>query len=310
MSKREQSRLEKIYKQSRLKPPYDKWPLLKRLWVFQNERVPIAALFIVGLLLNIAVAKLANHHIDWLPVIIATTLSTLYFIQVRLADEPKDFEHDNKYHPKRPVQRGLVSLGELSTTKRLVIGIFMIIACLTGSLTVVVFAVLQQAYSYLTHKEFFVRDWLREHFFIYQFSHYIQLPILAWLSVMVFGIEGFNEQLLYFGYILAMSGPIELSRTIGGIDEKQAGDRYSYKLGTRTAIALFLALTGIVIGYTVILLQYSGNALSPILLVIGLLAVAWATLRYEHHPVVKNADILNGSSLIMYICAAGTLLIS
>ncbi len=309
MTKTEQKRLERIYKQSRLKPPYDTWRFIRRFWVFQQERVPIIALFAVGLVVTIGIAKV-SHNLDWTHVLIAALMSTLYFLQIRLADEPKDFEHDNKYHPNRPVQRGLITLKELARAKNSTIVIFMILACLTGSLAVVTLAVLQQSYSYLTRKEFFVRDWLRQHFFIYQYSHYAQLLILSWLSVTILRIQPLHEQLVYFGYVLAMIAPIESSRTIGGTDEKQADDRYSYKLGTHFALASFLGVTALAVGYTIFLIMRTDGGLNPILLVPGLLVIAWAAIRYEHNPITKNAEILNVASLIMYLCSAGTLLLS
>lgn len=309
MSKTEQSRLARIYKQSQLKPPYNKWSFVRRFWVFQNERVPLIALLVIGFTLTTSIAKVSgNFH--WTPIIIATLMSTLYFLQIRLADEPKDFEHDNKYHPSRPVQRGLITLKELATAKNLCVVTFLVLACLTGSIAVVALALLQQGYSYLTRKEFFVRDWLRDHFFIYQYSHYGQLLILAWLSVTILQIQGFSEQLIYFGFVLAMIAPVESSRTIGGSDEKQADDRYSYKLGVGAALASFIGLTALVVGYIIFLVQHTGGTLSPYLLSAGLVIVAWAVIRYEHNPITKNAEALNGTSLLMYLCASGTLLLS
>jgi len=37
----------------------------------------------------------------------------LFFLQLRIADEFKDYEEDRRCRPHRPVPRGLVSLGEL-----------------------------------------------------------------------------------------------------------------------------------------------------------------------------------------------------
>lgn len=309
MPKTEQNRLEKIYKQSRLKPPYDKWSFIRRFWIFQNERVPIIALFVFNLALTTAVAKISNNF-DWTNILIATLMLTLYFLQIRLADEPKDFEHDNKYHPKRPVQRGLITLKELGLARNVTIVSFLVLACLTGSLAVMALAVLQQSYSYLTRKEFFVRDWLRQHFFIYQYSHYAQLLILAWLITTVLQIQPLQDQFIYFGYLIAMIAPVEASRTIGGSDKKQAGDRFSYKLGARTALAGFLAVTIILIGFTVFLIQHTGSDFNPALLIVGLMVVAWAAIVYEHNPITKNAEILHTASFIMYLCSAGTLLIA
>src|SRR2546430_12635765 len=38
----------------------------------------------------------------------------LFFLQLRIADEFKDFEEDSRYRPYRPVPRGLVGLRELA----------------------------------------------------------------------------------------------------------------------------------------------------------------------------------------------------
>lgn len=308
MLKTEQNRIQRIYKQSKLKAPYDKWSFIHRFFIFQNERVPIMALFIVGLALSAAVAKISGSF-SWNSVLIASTMSTLYFLQIRLADEPKDFEHDNKFHPNRPVQRGLITLKELALTKNISIITFLLLACLTGSIVVIVLAILQQLYSYLTRKEFFIRDWLRRHFFIYQYSHYAQLLILGWLTISILGIHGLQDQLLYFGYFLAMIAPIESSRTIGGSDEKQADDRYSYKLGVYGALASFLAITAIMVLYTIFLLQHTNQVFNPTLLIAGILLTGAASIRYLHEPLTKNALILNYSSLVLYLCAAGTLLL-
>lgn len=308
MPKIEQNRLKRIYTQSKLKTPYDKWSFARRFYVFQSERVPILALFIVGLALSAAVAKISGSF-AWSTVLIASTMSTLYFLQIRLADEPKDFEHDNKYHPNRPVQRGLITLKELAIAKNISIIMFLLLACLTGSVVVIALAILQQCYSYLTRKEFFIRDWLRGHFFLYQYSHYAQLLILGWLTINILGINGLQEQLLYFGYFLAMIAPVESSRTIGGSDEKQADDRYSYKLGIYGAFASFLAVTTIMIIYTIFLLQHAGQSFNPIMLIVGTVITGAASIRYLHEPLTKNAVILNYSSVLLYLCATGTLLL-
>ena len=309
MTKAERERLTRIYGMSQLKPPFTTWRFTRRFWVFQQERVPIIALLTIGLIATAAVAKI-SHNFDWTRIVIATFMSSLYFLQIRLADEPKDFEHDNKYHPQRPVQRGLITLKELARTKDVTIGLFLLLALLTRSVEVVTVAIVQQLFSYLTRHEFFIRNWLRRHFFIYQYSHYAQLLILSWLSVTILRIQPFHEQLIYFGYILALIAPVESSRTIGGSDEKQADDRYSYKLGTNVALSSFLLVTILMISYTLFLISHTAGTLNPILLVPGLLVIAAAAVRYQHNPVTKNAEALNAASLIMYLCSAGTLLIS
>src|SRR5687767_9838142 len=45
---------------------------------------------------------------------VAFATSLLFFLQLRVADEFKDFEEDSRFRPYRPVPRGLVTLRELA----------------------------------------------------------------------------------------------------------------------------------------------------------------------------------------------------
>ena len=46
--------------------------------------------------------------------VVAFVTSLLFFLQLRIADEFKDFEEDARFRPYRPVPRGLVTLRELA----------------------------------------------------------------------------------------------------------------------------------------------------------------------------------------------------
>lgn len=309
MGKNENDRLKRIYSESKLKPPYTKWSLARRFWVFQNERIPLVAMALVAFSLTAAVTK-ANGNFYWPSVLIASFMVILYFLQIRLADEPKDYEHDNKYYPNRPVQRGVITLKELSAIKNSVIAGFFALAALTGSWLIFLLAAFQQFYSYLTREEFFMRDWLRKHFLIYQFSHYVQLFILAWLILTVLDIQPLYERFIYFIYAMLLIGMIESSRTIGGVDKKEAKDRYSYRLGIGLALASFCAFTISVAGYTIFLVYRLETSLLWPLLAAGLLVTGWTIIRYMHKPITKNAEFMNGASLVMYLCSTLTLLLS
>jgi hypothetical protein len=310
MQKRDSRRLQKIYDASRLKEPYLNMSIFRRIYVYQNERVPIIALFTIGLLLYAGVAVMTQNTLDWTSILLATTVSTLYFIQIRLADEPKDFEHDEKYHSQRPVQRGLVTLKELLTAKRIVILLFILAVSFSGSVEILLLAVFQQAVFYVTQNEFFVRDWLRRHFFIYQISHYVQLLTLGWLTTSLLNIGDLGMHVLYFWYVVAMSAPIELSRTIGGRDSRVANDRYSHKLGVIPALLLFLLSVLLVVVYTFILVHDSGREIHPILIAVGVVAIVYACFRYLNSPTEKNALMLTVSAIIIYSASAGTLIVS
>lgn len=306
MVKAAQNRLSRIYSQSKLKPPYTRWSLVRRFWIYQNERIPLAAMIIIAVTLALSVSRAAGYS-GWSRVIAASAIIVLYFLQIRLSDEPKDFEHDNQYYPTRPIQRGLITLKELSSINWFVMAGFFVAAALTGSLPVILLAIFQQFYSFLTRKEFFIRDWLRKHFFIYQFSHYFQLLILDWLILSVLQVQPVSDKLLYFVFIFLLAAPIEASRTIGGSDKIEADDRYSYKLGVNGALMPFLLFT-VASAASVIYLVHrlNGSTFWPILAV-GLVIVGWAVYRYKQKPVTKRAEDLNAASLVMYLTVVVTL---
>ncbi len=306
MGKNEKKRLDRIYKSSKLKPPYNKWSFSHRFWIFQTERIPIIIMTVIGFTLSATLAKSGGSY-KWNEVLIATFMIVLYFLQIRLADEPKDFEHDNEFYPDRPVQRGVITLKELSKLKTITICLFFILSALTGSLEVFMLACLQQFYSYLTRHEFFMRDWLRQHFLTYQFSHYVQLLILDWLILTVLGIQPIRQKLLFFVFVIIMIGMVEASRTIGGIDGKAAKDRYSYFLGVNVALTSFVFFTLGSAIYTAFLIKYLGGNTKWYILIIGLLTVGWSIYKYKRKPIMKNAELLNGTSLVMYLAAAATL---
>jgi hypothetical protein len=310
MSKQSAERLRKIYKESRLKPPYDKWSLVRRVWVFQNERIPIIAIFIISLAVVVAIAR-ANDRLDWRLVIIASLINLFYFLQIRLADEPKDFEHDNKYYSNRPVQRGVITLKELSYFKNASVAACFILAALTGSITIFLLACIQQTYSFLTREEFFMRKWLRKHFLSYQFSHYVQLFILDWFILSVIKVGSLHEKFIYFAFVIVLVFMIESSRTIGGTDGAKAKDRYSYRLGINFALIAFIILTITSVAFTLFLMnQINAEMMWLFILIIGLLVTSWSVIKYRLKPTTKNAEVMNWASIVMYLCCTLTLLIS
>ena len=309
MSETDKNRLERIYKESVVKPPYTSWSLARRFFVFQYERVPLLILAIMGVSLTYAITKLSDA-VDWNSVVIASSMIVLYFLQIRLADEPKDFEHDNKHYPQRPVQRGLITLRELAYLKNIVIVAFLILAVAVGSWAVLILAIIQQGYSFLTRKEFFLREWLRKHFLTYQFSHYVQLLILGWLVLSVLSIQPLFEKGLYFGYSMLMIGLVESSRTIGGVDKKAAKDRYSYRLGITTVLTSFVVFIISVVAYTAYLVERTGRTTVWLPIIFGIGIVTYSIVRYRASPTTKNAELLNGASLIVYVCSSLTIILS
>ncbi len=93
--------------------------------------------------------------------VVAFVTAFIFFLQLRIADEFKDYEDDLRYRPYRPVPRGLVTLRELGW-----IGVAGGAAIQLGLALwlhppLVAAAVLAWAYLALMSREFFAAAWLR-----------------------------------------------------------------------------------------------------------------------------------------------------
>ena len=94
-----------------IKNKKDNRPLIVRLWEYQWERVPVLIVTVIAAISVGVVYKFSDTSLSHY--LVAVAILVLYMIQIRTADEKKDFDHDNEFRKDRPVQRGLVSLEEL-----------------------------------------------------------------------------------------------------------------------------------------------------------------------------------------------------
>lgn len=300
-------RLQKIYKQSKLKLPYTQLSLMRRYWMYQWERLPLIPLILMGLSVSAAVT-LALSIFSWPRLVATTVLVTAYLLQIRFADEPKDFEHDNQFYPTRPVQRGLITLKELLVLRNVSMVIFFLAALSLMSVPVFLLAVFQQFYSYLTRKEFFVRDWLRDHFLTYMFSHYFQLLILSWLAMTALGVP-LSERPFYFGFAILLLAVVELGRKIQEKDNDAAADTYSAQLGRQRAIGLFaLVVAGLTLYTCIIVLRIDATSSAIFIPIIGAGLLGSVCVRYLQSPDKQNTKLLQGGALLFYFICTGTII--
>lgn len=154
-----------------------------RWWTYQRERFPVVA---HGLLIGafsfcaVSLSRVLRQEIgwpDWRQLCVAFGTCFAFFLQLRIADEFKDYQEDLKYRPYRPVQRGLVSLREL--------GMLFVIACAVQLLLalwldarLIMLLLVTWAYLAAMSKEFFVADWLRKRYILYMVSHMVIMPLV------------------------------------------------------------------------------------------------------------------------------------
>lgn len=225
-------------------------PFLRRWWTYQAERFPILAHgLLIGAFSFSAVcfsALLRGQSELPHPLSIGVAFGTafLFFLQLRIADEFKDFEEDSRYRPYRPVPRGLVSLRELA-----ILGVLAALGQLGLCLWLdpKLFPLLAITWTYLAlmSKEFFVAEWLKRRHVLYLFSHMAIVPLVDFYATACDwqpAGDGAPPALLWFVLVSYFNGiVIELGRKIRvPADEEVGVNTYSAIWGPRIAVGAWL----------------------------------------------------------------------
>jgi len=222
-----------------------------RWWTYQRERFPVfvfgvfVAAMSFGVLVASSVARGAGAP-SWKSFVVAFVCTFLVFLQLRIADEHKDFEDDAAARPYRPVQRGLVTLRELRLVAALTVVVQVAVVLwlelrllwLLGALLV---------YLALMAVEFFVPVWLKARPLAYLLSHQVILPLIyLFVSACDWQAAGAAPPSI-LAWILCMSYcsgmVVEIGRKIRVPgDEEEGVETYSALWGRRGAVAAWLAV--------------------------------------------------------------------
>ena len=184
---------------------------IKNFKIYLNERFPLGknSFFVLiftlsgyiytGLLYNSKIIKsilskevnrvplLWNKEINKVPMIWYKLLPLfiiifMFFFQLRITDEFKDYEEDLKYRPYRPVQRGIISLKALGKIGLATVIVQIILVHFINP-KLIYFMLLVWIYMFLMTKEFFIKNWLTERILIYALSHVVIMIFITLVIV-------------------------------------------------------------------------------------------------------------------------------
>ncbi len=295
--------------------------MLKRWWIYQHERFPLAIQGPLILLFSwsgVAYSVMLRDP-DALPSLSAAVVAFLscliFFLQLRIADEFKDFEEDRQYRPYRPVPRGLVSLKELA------------IVFVMGALTQVALAwwldpqlllILLLAWGYLGFMsvEFFQQGWLKDHPLVYMLSHMVIMPIIHLYATSTDWIPNQGSASMgLIGLLLASfcNGMVlEIGRKIRSpADEETGVETYSALWGQTGAIRawwIVLGLTWIGAGIAATYIQFFWSVaifLGLILIIAGVIGNRF--LRDLAPRQGKTIELVSGIWTLLLYFSLGVL---
>jgi len=289
---------------------------MNRWWTYQKERFPLAAHGPLVLAFSYSALSysslLRGQH--GLPsartAIAAFCTSLLFFLQLRIADEFKDFDDDSRYRPYRAVPRGLVKLRELGWIGvGTAIGQLLLALWITPKL--IPLLLLTWTYLALMSREFFVHDWIKARPFTYMWTHMLIMPLIDfyvtacdWMPVTGHAPGG----LAWFLIISFFNGIVlEMGRKIRAPQDEETGvDTYTRVWGRPTAVRGWLI--ALALCATCAFLAAKGinfaPALAGVILLMAILAgtAARSFLAQPATKAAKRIEALSGIwTLLMYL---------
>ncbi|MDB5105529.1 MAG: hypothetical protein JWP91_3218 [Fibrobacteres bacterium] len=286
------------------------------------ERFPpalngLAIFLLYSCTLTAAQRMLGLGHASW-PAYLCGYLWVLgVFYHLRVLDDLKDRNDDVKAYPGRVLSRGLVTYTQLAWTGLIAVLAETAIASAFGP-KILALHLGTLAYSLLMYKEFFVRDWLKAHLFLYGVSHMLILAFVDFTILQMASPSGGLVRIpgfFLFAFLgFSMTFSLEVSRKIRvAAVERPEVDTYSKVIGIGPSLFLVLAFQAAVMilawflrAHLGLPLWFHGAALGTWLFVASVYA-AWGRRLTEPHSR-KLDKVASLFYLQFYLCLLGILL--
>ena len=292
---------------------------LSRWWVYQRERFPILAhgILIAAFSSSAVCFSMLLRGRPELPALltlgVAFGTAFLFFLQLRIADEFKDFDEDSRYRPYRAVPRGLVSLRELGMVG-VAAAVIQLLLGLALAPSLLLLLAIAWTYLALMSKEFFVGEWLKRHPIPYLISHMVIIPIVDFYATACdwWPTEGRPPHgLAWFVAASYCNGiVIEIGRKVRApADEELGVNTYSRIWGPRVAVFVWLgamlttACCAVMAAVQIEFLIPVAVVLATMLVMAGL--VAWRFLSRPTTRGSKRIENLSGIWTILLYLSVG-----
>uniref|UniRef100_A0A7C4UDA4 Prenyltransferase n=1 Tax=candidate division WOR-3 bacterium TaxID=2052148 RepID=A0A7C4UDA4_UNCW3 len=267
--------------------------LIWRINQYQKERFPLLKNFIFILLYFFGFYNLSlfinEIHFSFTPVkIIGFFTIFLIFLQIRLFDEIKDYDVDNKFAPERPVQRGIISIKEIKIFSIFLTFILFILNLFLGIKDFFSFLLLQ-IFILLTLKEFFFGHILRKNRLFYASLHMLVMVFIS-NYIYLIACQFIRKNAIPIYFLSYLSGfIIEIGRKIESPENNKSGlDTYSKLLGYKMATIIYISII-------FIFSLLSGFLLGKIyfiIIIFGFFIVFIKSLKFILSPDTKRRDVM------------------
>lgn len=221
-------------------------PMVSRLLAFTKERFPLVPILLFVFLLTSGHAHFfANwfgYQFRWNETNLWLTIVGvfLFMLQLRMADEIKDFDKDSKAFPDRILSRGIIKLSTIRVILYSTIAIELLLSYSMG-MTSLLWMIGLQVWANLMAQEFFCKKFLDEQVALNLALHQLVLIPLAIYSALPFIADEnvFAKITIYPALIFAtlLYTVYELARKTWSADrENENADSYTRFWGIRGAV--------------------------------------------------------------------------
>jgi 4-hydroxybenzoate polyprenyltransferase len=298
--------------------------MANRWWLYQHERFPIfrhgflIAAVCFGAVVYSLRARSNFEFPDGYALLAAFVSTFVFFLQLRIADEFKDYDDDLACRPYRPVQRGLVLLSELRRIAFASAGLQFVLALWISPLLLLPLF-LVWAYMLLMTKEFFVHKWLKRRPAIYLLSHMLIMPLIYFYITACdwqAADEVISKDLVWLLGMGFFNGiVIEIGRKIRSPEDEEHGvETYSALWGPARATLLWIGALLATMLFALIA-AHKIHFTTPMawLLVVSILGALMGAVRFLHNPVRgsgKRIEHISGIWTLMLHLGMGSAFLS
>jgi hypothetical protein len=231
----------------------------------------------------------------------------LFFLQLRIADEFKDFDEDSRYRPYRAVPRGLVNLKELGILGALA-GAVQLGLALWLAPSLLPYLLLVWAWLALMTKEFFVHTWLKARPVVYMVSHMAIMPLIDlyatawdWCAANAPSPHG----LIWFLLVSFLNGiVIEVGRKLRAPEQEEEGvETYTALWGRKIAPAVWFGAV-LTTAACALCAAWEIHFVLPVALVLSVLVAlaAFASVRFAASPTQSHAKWFEPIAGVWTLC--------
>ncbi|MEK7658636.1 MAG: hypothetical protein AAB352_02105 [Patescibacteria group bacterium] len=216
---------------------------LGSLYVYQKQRFPVVFLILATfpVILSSSVV-VAQNNLKFLQMLLILIASVGYLFHIRVVDDYRDFRHDSLYHGDRPVQKGTISLAVLRKIDFAMVLAFLSIAVFSNIYGFGI-AIFMLIYTFFAEREFFIRERIRRHFFIYNAINLLQMTFLQIFVYNFFFKSFYLSATIFTHFLFITTGTLmfDFLRKLKTPHTESTGkDTYTWYLGFRNSIVVYL----------------------------------------------------------------------